>query len=330
MGCLILRITPAKACLDVGRQAQQIVRLRLAVTRPPGLSGVRVMRIGGELDVPTIPTVRKCLNSQLAEQPSVLFLDLTGVEFLSTAAVRMMLEAREAGDRVGTVVLVMGAPRRSVARALTRRGLADSTGCWGARGPHVRGICRRHRSVRSGRRGGPAVQWGRSLMAKSGRRGLVLGAGGILGAAWTVGALSAIEEATGWDPRQAGVIVGTSAGSVLAALLRAGTSVQRLHDLHGYDRAVDDVPEVHARVVGPVDRWARYLDEEPCWPGWPRPGFGSVPLTLRAVCQPLTVAPSAACAAVLPRGRRSLAVLGDLIEESCPDGRWPRGPGSWR
>ena len=80
------------------------------------------MRIGGELDVLTIPTVRKCLNSQLAEQPSVLFLDLTGVEFLSTAAVRMMLEAREAGDRVGTVVLVMGALRRSVARALAVAG----------------------------------------------------------------------------------------------------------------------------------------------------------------------------------------------------------------
>ena len=97
--------------------------------------------------------------------------------------------------------------------------------------------------------------------------------------------------------------------------------MQWLHDLHGYDRAVDDVPEVHARVVGPVHRWARYLDEEPCWPGWPRPGFGSLPLTLSAVCQPLTVAPSAACAAVLPRGRPG-ASLTDAVMPSCAVPAW--------
>ncbi|GAA3004224.1 hypothetical protein GCM10020229_15180 [Kitasatospora albolonga] len=32
------------------------------------------------------------------------------------------------------------------------------------------------------------------------RRGLVLGGGGVLGAAWAVGALRAVEEETGWRP----------------------------------------------------------------------------------------------------------------------------------
>src|SRR4051794_24476384 len=60
------------------------------------------------------------------------------------------------------------------------------------------------------------------------RRGLVLGAGGVLGAAWTAGALRALEETTGWDPRTAEVVVGTSAGSVLSAFLTLGVSTEQL------------------------------------------------------------------------------------------------------
>jgi NTE family protein len=60
------------------------------------------------------------------------------------------------------------------------------------------------------------------------RRGLVLGGGGVLGASWMIGALSALSDAYRWDPREAEVIVGTSAGSVLAALLGSGIGVETL------------------------------------------------------------------------------------------------------
>src|SRR5690348_15847833 len=60
------------------------------------------------------------------------------------------------------------------------------------------------------------------------RRGLVLGGGGVLGASWIIGALSAVEEQYGWDPREADVIVGTSAGAVLGGLLGAGVTVETL------------------------------------------------------------------------------------------------------
>ena len=62
------------------------------------------------------------------------------------------------------------------------------------------------------------------------RRGLVLGAGGVLGAAWSVGALCALEESTGIDPRTCDYIVGTSAGAVLAALLGSGVTPGELRD----------------------------------------------------------------------------------------------------
>lgn len=53
------------------------------------------------------------------------------------------------------------------------------------------------------------------------RIGLVLGGGGLTGTAFHAGVLTALA-AAGWDARDAEVIVGTSAGSTSAALLRAG------------------------------------------------------------------------------------------------------------
>jgi NTE family protein len=58
--------------------------------------------------------------------------------------------------------------------------------------------------------------------------GIVLGAGGVLGGAWMVGALAALNRVTAWDPREADSLVGTSAGAVFAALLAAGVSPRRL------------------------------------------------------------------------------------------------------
>ncbi len=52
--------------------------------------------------------------------------------------------------------------------------------------------------------------------------GLVLGAGGVLGGAWLTGGLHAVARETGWDPGSADRIVGTSAGSMIGALVAAG------------------------------------------------------------------------------------------------------------
>ena len=54
------------------------------------------------------------------------------------------------------------------------------------------------------------------------RIGLVLGAGGSAGLAYHGAVLGALADVTAWDPRTAAVIVGTSAGSISAAMLRGG------------------------------------------------------------------------------------------------------------
>ncbi len=59
--------------------------------------------------------------------------------------------------------------------------------------------------------------------------GLVLGAGGLAGHAFEAGVLSALSDYNAWDPNDATIIVGTSAGSGVAAYLRAGLSAQDLY-----------------------------------------------------------------------------------------------------
>ncbi|HKA12045.1 MAG TPA: patatin-like phospholipase family protein [Candidatus Dormibacteraeota bacterium] len=61
-----------------------------------------------------------------------------------------------------------------------------------------------------------------------GRVGLVLGAGGAVGHAFHAGVLAALEHEMTWKPDSAEVIVGTSAGSVVAALIRAGCTASDL------------------------------------------------------------------------------------------------------
>jgi len=51
---------------------------------------------------------------------------------------------------------------------------------------------------------------------------LVLGGGGTLGEAWLRSLLAGLEAETGWDLRECDAFVGTSAGSIVAAVLAAG------------------------------------------------------------------------------------------------------------
>ena len=105
-----------------------------------------------------------------------------------------------------------------------------------------------------GASGGPAgTSDGRT--GTGGRVGLVLGAGGVVGAAWMTGALQAVQDRLPMAINDVDLIVGTSAGSVLAAALRCGVS---LDDMIALQRG----GEVRwLREAGVVD-----LDEGPLRP----------------------------------------------------------------
>jgi NTE family protein len=146
------------------------------------------------------------------------------------------------------------------------------------------------------------------------RRGIVLGAGGVLGAAWSVGALCAIEEVAGLDPRSAEVLLGTSAGSVLAALLAAGIPAPALRD---HQRGVP-VPG------GVTIDWDHDRDTGGALPVRPRLAPGSPDLLRHGALHPRRVRPLVTLAGLLPRGVGSLEPLARAVSSVFPGPEWPR------
>ena len=151
------------------------------------------------------------------------------------------------------------------------------------------------------------------------RTGVVLGAGGVLGAAWTIGALAALEAERGFDPRDAEVLVGTSAGSVLAGFLGCGVGVDVLLD-HQRGIVTAGAPDI---------RFDPDTDSGGALPPRPRPGIGSPRGVVSTVLRPWRVTPMGALSAVLPQGRGSLEPVGSLVDAVCPSGAWAAHPQTW-
>lgn len=147
------------------------------------------------------------------------------------------------------------------------------------------------------------------------RRGLVLGGGGVLGAAWAIGALDALQEVQGIDANAFDVIVGTSAGSVLGALLASGVAVGELRD-HQYGKSLRS---------GPL---AGYAWDYETATGGPRPsmpklrGPGSFRLMASSLRRGLRMPPTAVLSAFVPVGTGSLDRVGHLIDAVTPMGEW--------
>lgn len=153
----------------------------------------------------------------------------------------------------------------------------------------------------------------------------MLGAGGVLGGAWLVGGLSALAQHTGWDPAEADIVVGTSAGSMVGALLAAGVPpwfmvahsagehFPGLRDAAG--RPTDDAD----RSAGGVLRLRR---------AWPDPRPGSLGLAVAALRSPGRFRVGAALAGWAPNGPMSTRPLRETVHAVVPDG-WVDHPNLW-
>lgn len=168
--------------------------------------------------------------------------------------------------------------------------------------------------------------------------GLVLGAGGVVGAAWLIGALEALAAETGWDPSSADHIIGTSAGSVVGALVADGIAPEYLA-AYSSGRTLDEVQDVDgrvarlaARVGGPekLDEVAERMtgDQLKLQLAPPPIGPGSWRLALNTLRHPRSHAPSAMLAGWLPRGFVSTEPISDLVETFVA-GDWPDHPNYW-
>jgi len=144
-------------------------------------------------------------------------------------------------------------------------------------------------------------------------RALVIGCGGVLGGAWSIATLAAVEQALGWDARTADVFIGTSSGAVLSALLAAGVPVSRMVSSQ-IGQAPDCVWD-HDRATGGV------LPPRPSlrWPGLPLLRLG-----LSGKVSALTAA-----AGLLPYGTADMRPFVELINSVVPAGEWAPHPNTW-
>jgi NTE family protein len=152
------------------------------------------------------------------------------------------------------------------------------------------------------------------------RVGLVLGAGGVVGGAFHAGVLAAIAEGTGWDPRTATIVVGTSAGSIAAASLRAGLSAADM-----LARAQDlPLSTAGQRLLAQVGPPAHPPAFRPARRGGLSPSQVAGVLG-RAVARPFAARPMALLAGLLPEGAVSTDLISGPMGALFPS-HWPDAP----
>jgi NTE family protein len=150
------------------------------------------------------------------------------------------------------------------------------------------------------------------------RVGLVLGAGGSVGVAYHGAILSALSDASGWDPRHAEVIVGTSAGSITAAMLRAGLPAADLRaisegsPLSPEGARLADIGRPHRPRPAP----SHFLSMRP---------MADPAGVVRAITHPHAVPPAALLAALMPVGRVPTESISSGINAVFASG-WPQEP----
>lgn len=146
------------------------------------------------------------------------------------------------------------------------------------------------------------------------RRGLAIGCGGTVGAAWIVAALAAVRDVLDWDPREADVLLGTSAGAEIVTMLGSGIGVDEL------------VAMQEGRSTNPA-LLAHMRDEPGRFPPLPRLGLGAPRLTLRGAGsgQRLLTAGSG----LLPLGGGDAGWLQRLAERLNPGRTWVPHPATW-
>jgi NTE family protein len=157
------------------------------------------------------------------------------------------------------------------------------------------------------------------------RVGLVLGAGGVLGGAWLVGALHAIASESGWDPGSAEYIVGTSAGSMIGALIACGVPPWFMV-AHSAGEDFDGLTDARGHAAAAANRSAGatfQLDR-----GGFTLGPGSWRLAAASLARPYRYSPMTVISGWLPRGLVSTEPLKDTVRRACA-GDWAPHPNYW-
>jgi NTE family protein len=152
--------------------------------------------------------------------------------------------------------------------------------------------------------------------------GLVLGAGGVVGQAYQVGVLAALEREARWDPRDADLIVGTSAGSVTGAAIRVGVPASDLA-ASTYGVPTSSKGGALLRRIIPDDSPLPVPSVAALFRPWRVPSSALIGRTVR---RPWAFRPEVAAMTLLPTGQVDISerarALHDFIGDRWPEGLW--------
>ncbi|MFC9997942.1 patatin-like phospholipase family protein [Nocardia sp. NPDC127526] len=150
------------------------------------------------------------------------------------------------------------------------------------------------------------------------RRGLAIGCGGTVGAAWIVAALAAARDVLDWDPWDAEVMIGTSAGAEMLTMLGSGIGVD---ELVAMQRGTSTNPILTAHMRCEPGRF----------PPLPRPSLGAPGRAVRE----LLARPGnghallTAGSGLLPKGGGDASWLQRLADRLNPGRSWVEHPATW-
>jgi NTE family protein len=141
------------------------------------------------------------------------------------------------------------------------------------------------------------------------RIGLALGAGGVVGASWMIGALEALEQQTGFRPAEVSEVLGTSVGSLIGVMVAAAVPTAAMAAYaSGVEGGVAGDPDDH-------DHDAMRLR------------LGRVPLPIGPGSWRMVLAPrnrTTLLTGLLPRGAARTDAISRLVERAVGS-QWPAG-----
>ena len=96
----------------------------ITLSTSTGEDGAVTVTVVGEVDTFTAPVLRSSLDSQLEQSPRELVIDLSGVQFLGSAGLAVLVETQKSA-KAKDVGLTLIATTRAVTRPLEVTGLID-------------------------------------------------------------------------------------------------------------------------------------------------------------------------------------------------------------
>jgi anti-anti-sigma factor len=116
---------PASDSTPSGESVSYVVDTELfSVTVQQLDDAVLVVHVAGELDMLTGPSLQDHLSKLLATQPERLIIDLSGVSFLGSTGLEVLIKTKQTAAQQGTTLQLGGTHQRAVARPLEITGLA--------------------------------------------------------------------------------------------------------------------------------------------------------------------------------------------------------------